>query len=107
MTGYDDRNIDNGGLPTRPSIGSILSRTRGPNNLSTGMPTYVRLGGIGADGPAFLGAAFAPFDSTFKKTKASARSSSERISSRSSAPLRVDGGGTPLGITTALSRRTQ
>ncbi len=62
MTGYDDRNIDNGGLPSRPSIGSILSRYRGPNNLATGIPTYVRMSGIGADGPAFLGAAYAPFD---------------------------------------------
>ena len=62
MTGYDNRNIDNGGLPTRPSIGSIVSRVRGPNNLQTGMPTYVRLNGIGSDGPAFLGAAFNPFD---------------------------------------------
>ncbi len=62
MTGYDNRNIDNGGLPTRPSIGSIFSRSRGPNNLQTGIPTYVRLGGIGADGPAFLGAAYNPFD---------------------------------------------
>ena len=62
MTGYDNRNIDNGGLPNRPSIGSILSRARGANNLQTGMPTYVRLNGIGSDGPAFLGAAFSPFD---------------------------------------------
>ena len=62
MTGYDNRAADNGGLPTRPGIGSIVSRVRGPNNLQTGMPTYVRLNGIGADGPAFLGAAFSPFD---------------------------------------------
>ncbi|QDU93687.1 DUF1501 domain-containing protein [Lignipirellula cremea] len=62
MTGYDDRSIDNGGLPSRPSIGSILSRSRGANNPETGMPTYVRMNGIGADGPAFLGAAFSPFD---------------------------------------------
>jgi uncharacterized protein (DUF1501 family) len=62
MTGYDDRNVDNGGLPTRPSIGSILARTRGSNNIKTGMPTYVRMNGIAADGPAFLGAAYAPFD---------------------------------------------
>ena len=62
MTGYDNRQIDNGGLPSRPSIGSILSRVRGANHPQTGMPTYVRLGGIGADGPAFLGAAYAPFD---------------------------------------------
>ena len=62
MTGYDNRNIDNGGLPTRPSMGSILSRVRGPNHPGSGMPTYVRLGGIGSDGPAFLGTAYAPFD---------------------------------------------
>ncbi|MBS0203994.1 MAG: DUF1501 domain-containing protein [Planctomycetes bacterium] len=62
MTGYDNRAIDNGGLPTRPSIGSIASRVRGPNNLATGIPTYVRLSSIGADGPAFLGPAYAPFD---------------------------------------------
>jgi hypothetical protein len=62
MTGYDNRTIDNGGKPNRPSIGSIVSRVRGANHYQTGMPTYVRLGGIGSDGPAFLGTAFAPFD---------------------------------------------
>lgn len=62
MTGYDNRNIDNGGLPSRPSLGAIAARVRGCNNPVTGMPTYVRLGGIGADGPAFLGTAYAPFD---------------------------------------------
>ena len=61
MTGYDNRNIDNGGLPSRPSIGSITSRLRGANHPTTGMPTYVRLGSIGSDGPAFLGTAFGPF----------------------------------------------
>jgi uncharacterized protein (DUF1501 family) len=62
MTGYDNRMVDNGGLPTRPSIGSIVSKVRGANHKVTGMPTYVRLSGIGSDGPAFLGSAFAPFD---------------------------------------------
>jgi len=62
MTGYDNRSIDNGGLPTRPSMGSILSKVRGPNHFESGLPTYVRLSGIGADGPAFLGPAYAPFD---------------------------------------------
>ncbi len=62
MTGYDNRQIDNGGLPSRPGMGSIVSRIRGANHPVTGMPTYVRLNGIGSDGPAFLGAAFAPFD---------------------------------------------
>jgi hypothetical protein len=62
MTGYDNRNVDNGGLPTRPAIGSITSKVRGSNHPQNGMPTYVRLGNIGADGPAFLGPAYAPFD---------------------------------------------
>jgi uncharacterized protein (DUF1501 family) len=62
MTGYDNRMIDNGGLPTRPSLGAITSRVRGANHPVTGMPTYVRLNGIGSDGPAFLGTAYAPFD---------------------------------------------
>ncbi len=61
MTGYSNRNSDNGGLPTRPSIGSIAARVRGSNHPVTGMPTYVRMGGIGSDGPAFLGTAYAPF----------------------------------------------
>ncbi len=62
MTGYDNRQIDNGGLPTRPSIGSIVSRVRGANHPDTGMPTYVRLGRIATDGPALLGTPYAPFD---------------------------------------------
>jgi hypothetical protein len=62
MTGYDNRNIDNAGLPTRPSMGSITAKVRGANHPQSGMPTYVRLRGIGSDGPAFLGPSFAPFD---------------------------------------------
>jgi hypothetical protein len=62
MTGYDNRLADNGGLATRPAIGSIVARVRGANNDRTGIPTYVRLGGVGFDGPAFLGSAFAPFN---------------------------------------------
>ncbi|HUY34186.1 MAG TPA: DUF1501 domain-containing protein [Pirellulales bacterium] len=62
MTGYDNRKIDNGGLPTRPSIGSVAARVRGANHPLSGIPTYVRLGGIGSDGPSFLGPAYAPFD---------------------------------------------
>ncbi len=63
MTGYDNRLADNGAASDRPGIGSIVSRVRGTNHPVTGMPTYVRLGGIYADGPAFLGTAFGPFDS--------------------------------------------
>jgi uncharacterized protein (DUF1501 family) len=62
MTGYDNRVIDNGGAPTRPSLGSITSRYRGPNNEETGIPTYVRLNGIAADGASWLGKAFEPFE---------------------------------------------
>ena len=69
MTGYNNRGIDNGGLPSRPSIGSIASRVRGPNHPLSGMPTYVRLGGIGSDGPAFLGTAFAPFGTSGEARK--------------------------------------
>lgn len=63
MTGYDNRLADNGAASDRPSLGSILSRVRGTNHPVTGMPTYVRLNGIYADGPAFLGTAYGPFDS--------------------------------------------
>lgn len=69
MTGYNNRGIDNGGLPSRPSIGSISARVRGPNHPVSGMPTYVRLGGIGSDGPAFLGTAFAPFGTSGEARK--------------------------------------
>ncbi len=62
MTGYDNRLADNGAVASRPAMGSIVARVRGTNHSETGIPTYVRLGGIYADGPAFLGAAFGPFD---------------------------------------------
>ena len=64
MTGYNNRGIDNGGLPSRPSMGSIAAKHRGPNHLQTGMPTYIRVGGIGSDGPAFLGTPYAPFSTS-------------------------------------------
>jgi hypothetical protein len=62
MTGYDYRLADNGMVPVRPGLGAIVSRVRGPNHPTSGIPTYVRLGGIYGDGPAFLGTAFGPFD---------------------------------------------
>jgi hypothetical protein len=62
MTGYDHRLADNGAPPDRPGLGSIVSRVRGPNHPVSGMPTYVRLGGIYGDGPSFLGTAYGPFD---------------------------------------------
>ncbi|MEZ6055751.1 MAG: DUF1501 domain-containing protein [Planctomycetaceae bacterium] len=62
MTGYDNRLADNGAVANRPFLGSIVSRVRGTNHPTTGLPTYVRLGGIYADGPAFLGTGYGPFD---------------------------------------------
>jgi hypothetical protein len=64
MTGYDFPPADNGQAPIKPGLGSILSRYRGANNPATGLPTYVRLSGILGDGPAWLGASYAPFDTS-------------------------------------------
>src|SRR5205814_1992811 len=50
MTGYDFPPADNGAAPIKPGIGSILARHRGANNPATGLPTYVRMGGILGDG---------------------------------------------------------
>ncbi len=49
MTGYNDRS----GM--RPSMGSILSKSRGTTHPDSGMPTYVKMGNIGGDGPGWLG----------------------------------------------------
>ncbi|MFO0804518.1 MAG: DUF1501 domain-containing protein [Gemmataceae bacterium] len=62
MTGYDFAAADNGAPANKPGIGAIVSRYRGANNPSTGLPTYVRSGGILGDGPTWLGAPYAPFD---------------------------------------------
>jgi len=64
MTGVDHPPADAGMPPIRPSFGSIAARVRGANNPMTGLPTYVRISGIYADGPHFLGPAYAPFDSS-------------------------------------------
>jgi Protein of unknown function (DUF1501) len=63
MTGYDYPPADQGMAQIKPGFGSILSKHRGPNNAQTGLPTYVRIGGIQGDGPSWLGSAYAPFDS--------------------------------------------
>ena len=62
MTGFDNRTVDNGGAPSRPSLGSTVARVRGANHPVTGVPRYVRFGQIGSDGPSYLGAAYGPFD---------------------------------------------
>jgi hypothetical protein len=64
MTGYNFPPADNGQAQVKPSLGSILARQRGANNPTTGLPTYVRLGGIYGDGPAWIGSAYAPFDTS-------------------------------------------
>jgi hypothetical protein len=63
MTGYDFPPADNGQGQNKPGMGAILARHRGPNNSRTGLPTYVRIGGILGDGPSWLGSAYGPFDS--------------------------------------------
>jgi hypothetical protein len=62
MTGTDYPPADSGMPPIKPSFGSIAARVRGSNHPETGMPTYVRLAGLYADGPHWLGQAYAPFD---------------------------------------------
>jgi uncharacterized protein (DUF1501 family) len=62
MTGYNFVQADNGGGQSHPGMGAILSRHRGANNASTGLPTYVRMNGILGDGPSWLGSAYSPFD---------------------------------------------
>jgi hypothetical protein len=64
MTGYDFPPADNGQAQVRPGLGSVLARVRGPNSPATGLPTYVRIGHIYGDGPAWLGSAYAPFDTS-------------------------------------------
>lgn len=64
MTGFDNRQSDNGGKPTHPFIGSILSRVRGANHPITGMPTFISQNGIYADGATWLGKAYEPFSIT-------------------------------------------
>ncbi len=62
MTGYDFPPADSGQPQVKPGLGAVVARQRGANNPSSGLPTYVRLENIYGDGPAWLGAAYAPFD---------------------------------------------
>src|SRR5262245_2869663 len=62
MTGYDFPPADQGMGQIKPGLGAILARQRGANNSRTGLPTYVRIGGILGDGPSWLGSAYGPFD---------------------------------------------
>jgi len=62
MTGYDYPPAGNGAPAVNPSIGSMLSRHRGANDARTGLPTYVATESLYADGPAWLGKAYSPFN---------------------------------------------
>jgi hypothetical protein len=62
MTGVDHPPSDAGVAPIKPSFGSIAARVRGTNNPESGLPTYIRLSGLYADGPTWLGSAYSPFD---------------------------------------------
>ncbi len=62
MTGYDFPPADQGLPQIKPGMGAILARHRGANSPTSGLPTYVRMGGIQGDGPAWLGSAYGPFD---------------------------------------------
>jgi hypothetical protein len=64
MTGFDFPPADNNEPPIKPGLGSVLARVRGANNPATGLPTYVRVGHIYGDGPAWLGSSYAPFDTS-------------------------------------------
>jgi hypothetical protein len=64
MTGYDYPPADSGQPPIKPGLGAVVARHRGANNPATGLPTYVRLSATYGDGPAWLGAAYAPFDTS-------------------------------------------
>jgi len=61
-TGYNFAPADNGGGQSKPGYGAILSRHRGANDPSTGLPTYVRMNNILGDGASWLGSAYSPFD---------------------------------------------
>lgn len=91
MTGYDFPAADNGAAPNKPSLGSIVARYRGPNNAETGLPTYVRLNGILADGPSWLGPSFSPFDAAGRaRQNLELRVSVDRLDDRRSLLAHLD-----------------
>lgn len=64
-TGKNFAGFDNNQPQIAPSLGSAVAYVRGLSHPTTGMPTFVKLGGnVRADQPAYLGEAYAPFDPT-------------------------------------------
>ena len=61
MTGTDYPPADAGMPPIKPSLGAVASRMRGASHPVSGMPTYVGITGLFADGPSWLGTTYAPF----------------------------------------------
>src|SRR5262249_48380591 len=85
MTGYDFPPADSGLAAIKPGFGSILARQPGPNNPPTGLPPYLRLSGIYGDSSAWLGPAYAPFDTSGRaRTNMDLRVALDRLSDRKS-----------------------
>ncbi|MBI3463867.1 MAG: DUF1501 domain-containing protein [Planctomycetes bacterium] len=61
MTGFNYVLADSGAGPVNPSPGAVCAKVRG-NNPKTGMPPFIALNRVYADGPAHLGVASAPFE---------------------------------------------
>ena len=61
MTGADNPLSDVNSSTTKPSFGSIVSRVRGANHPASGIPTYIGISGLYAEGPHWLGSGYAPF----------------------------------------------
>ena len=79
---YDNRQVDNGGLPTHPSIRSLAAKTLGTTDPHSGMPTYVGLGRVATDGPATLGPAYGPFCAGKSRKDMTLDGGDERLSDR-------------------------
>src|SRR5262249_23785410 len=62
MTGVNHPPAHNGQPQIPPFLRSMVARLRGPNHPYTAIPTYIRLSSVYADGPHWLGLAYAPFD---------------------------------------------
>ena len=83
MTGHPHRPAALGAAQIEPSIGSIVSRFRGPTNPKNLLPTYVRQDYIYGEGPDWLGASHVPFDLRGKAMEnMSLKFSADRLSDR-------------------------
>jgi len=67
MTGQHNPKRENTADSEYPGHGAIASSVFGPNNLTNGMPAYVKQGKIEGEQPAYLGGHHKPFDPSNKK----------------------------------------